>query len=131
MRSKLAVGGARTILGVAVVAGMLFGGVAAAAEDHDVTVAIHVSTQSFDLSQPASAQKFYARLEHAAWVVCTHGNRVDLAPVDDPNACYEKALGDAVRATRNSMVTQIYLAGHTLQQAVAYGIDIPAQVAAK
>jgi UrcA family protein len=45
-----------------------------------VTVAIDVSTHGLDLSQPAGAEKFYAGLKHAAGVVCTHGNRVDLEP---------------------------------------------------
>jgi hypothetical protein len=52
-------------------------------------------------------------------------------PSDDPKGCHEKALGDAIRAAKVPMVTQVYLAYHTLQEAAAYGIDIPEQIAAK
>jgi hypothetical protein len=52
-------------------------------------------------------------------------------PSDDPKGCHEKALGGAVRAAKVPMVTQIYLTYHTLQQAAAYRIDVPAQIAAK
>jgi hypothetical protein len=90
-----------------------------------------VSTQGLDLSQPAGAREFYRRLKHAAEVVCTHGMRVDLAPTPDPQGCYEKALADAVRSALMPLVTQVYLATHTLQQGAALGIDLPVQIAAK
>jgi UrcA family protein len=122
---------ARSLLGAAAVAGVLFGGSAAAAKDHNVTVAIHVRTKGLDLSQPADARTFYTRLEDAAWVACTRANRVGLVPVDDVRGCYEKALGGAIRSASVPMLTQIYLANHTLQEAVAHGIPVPAQVAAK
>lgn len=131
MYTKLAVAAARSILVVAAVAGMLFGGNAAAAKDHNVTVAIHVSTRGLDLSQPAGVHQFYTRLQHAAGVACTHGNRADLKPVPNPVACYEKALGDAVRSANAPLVTRVYLETHTFQQAAAHGIDVPAQTAAK
>ena len=60
----------RALLGAATVACALFGGHVAAA-GREVTVAIHVSTQGLDLSQPAGAQKFYVRLKQAARVACT------------------------------------------------------------
>jgi UrcA family protein len=116
------------VLGTAIVACSLFAGSVAA---KDVTVAIQVSTQGLDLSQPAGAGELYTRLKHAAEVVCTHGNRVGLAPSADPQGCYEKALADAVRSAHMPLVTQAYLATHTLQQAAARGIDVPVQVAAK
>jgi UrcA family protein len=131
MYTKLAVAGARSILGFATVAGVLFGGNAAAAKNHDVTVAIHVSTAGLDLSQPADASTFYRRLENAAWVACTRGDRVNLVPVDDVRGCCEKALGGAIRSAKALTLTQIYLATHTLKEAAAHGIDVPAQVAAK
>jgi UrcA family protein len=130
MYTKLAVAGARSILGVAAVAGMLFAYNAAAAKDHNVTVAIHVSTEGLDLSQPPDARTFYTRLENAAWVACTRGNRVNLVPVDDVKGCYEKALGGAISRSKVPMLTQIYLATHTLQEAAARGIDVPTQIAA-
>jgi UrcA family protein len=117
-------------LAAVAIAGTLFAG-SVAAQGHDVTVVIHVSTQGLDLHHPAGAQEFYARLKHAADVACTHGNRVDLKPPSDPVACYEKALGEATRSVDLPLVTQAYLETHTLRQAAAYGIKAPAQVAAK
>jgi hypothetical protein len=61
----------------------------------------------------------YSRLQHAAQVVCTHGMRVDLVPSRDPQGCYEKALGNAVRAANLKLLTQVYLETHTLRQAGA------------
>jgi UrcA family protein len=129
MYTKLAAAGARLILGFGAIAGMLFAGNAAAAKDHNITVAIHVNTEGLDLSQPADARTFYIRLENAAWVACTFGNRADLVPVDDLKSCYEKALGGAIRSAKAPTLTQIYLATHTLQEAAARGIDVPAQMA--
>jgi UrcA family protein len=126
--TKSAVMSCRALLGAATVACALFGGHVAAA-GREVTVAIHVSTQGLDLSQPAGAQKFYARLRHAARVACTHGNRVDLEP--SPAGCYEKALGDAIRSANVPLLTLVYLATHTLPEAAAYGIVVPARMAAK
>jgi len=128
MYTKTAVMSARWVLGAAAVACALFAG-NVAAKDHWVTVAIHVSTQGLDLSQPAGAHEFYARLQHAARVACTHGNRVDLAPA--PEGCYEKALGDAIRSANQPLATQVYLETHTVREAAAHGIDVPAQMAAK
>jgi UrcA family protein len=127
MYTRLGVAGPRSILGVAAVAGMLFTG-NAAAKDHNVTVAIHVSTEGLELSQTADARTFYTRLENAAWVACTRGNRVDLLPVDDLKGCYETALGDAIRSAKAPVLTQIYLTTHTLQEAAARGIAVPAQI---
>ena len=131
MYTRSAVAGVRSIIGFAAVASMLFAGNVAAAKDHNVTVAIHVSTQGIDLSQPADAQTFYKQLQQAAYVVCTHGNRVDLVPADNEKRCYEKALGEAIRAAKVPMLTRIYLETHTLQEAAAHGIEAPAQLAAK
>jgi UrcA family protein len=118
----------RCVLGAAAVACTLFTGTVAA---KDATVAIHVSTQGLDLNQPTGAHEFYTRLQHAARVVCTHGNRVDLAPAPDPEGCYEKALGDAIRSANVPLLTQVYLQTHTLREAAAHGIEVPAQMAAK
>lgn len=97
----------------------------------DVNVSYQVSAQGLDLNQLAGARELYRRLKHAAEIVCTHGMRVDLEPTPDPQGCYEKALADAVRSAHVSLVTQAYLATHTLQEAAARGIDVPVQVAAK
>jgi len=130
MYTKTAVVSARSLLGAAALACTLIAGSVAAA-DHKGVVAIHVSTQGLDLSQPADAQTFYTRLKRAAWVTCTDGNRVDLLPSDNLQGCYEKALGGAIRSASVPMLTQIYLANHTLQQAAALGILSPAQMVAK
>jgi UrcA family protein len=99
------------------------------AQDHKVIVAIHVSRQGLDLSQPADARAFYTRLKNAAWVACTRGNRVDLVPSDNPGACTEKALAGAIRSASVPTLTQIYLADHSVQETVAGGILVPALIA--
>jgi hypothetical protein len=90
-----------------------------------------VSTQGLDLSQPRDARTFYTRLKNAAWVACTRGNRVNLAPVDDLTGCYEKALGNAIRLANAPPLTRVYLATHTLREAAAHGIEVPPQMAAR
>ena len=130
MYAKVAVTSARLLLGAATAACALFAG-SVAAKDKIVTESVRVSPAGLDLTQPADAQTFYTRLENAAWVVCTRGTRVGLLPVDNQFKCYQNALGDAVHASNEPLVTQIYLATHTLQEAAAHGIDVPAQVAAK
>jgi hypothetical protein len=89
-----------------------------------------VSTRGLDLGQPAGAQMFYMRLKNAANKVCTR-DRVGLAPIDYLKACYEKALADAIRSANVPLVTQIYLETHTLREASAVGIGVPAVIAAK
>jgi UrcA family protein len=118
----------RSMLGAIALACVLFTGTAVAA-DHTVTVAMHVNAAGLDLSQPKDAQTFYQRLKNAAWVACTRGDRVDLVPVENLNACYQQSLGSAVRAAKTPLVTQLYLATHTFAEATARGIQIPAQVA--
>jgi UrcA family protein len=130
MYTKTAAMTARCVLGAAAIACTLFAG-NVAARDHEVTVAIHVSTLGLDLSQPAGAQKFYARLKNAADDACTRGDRVGLAPSPNPKACYEKALADAIRSANVPLVTQIYLETHTLREASAHGVGVPAEIAAK
>lgn len=129
MYAKTALLSARSVLGTAL-ACMLFSG-ALAAQDHNVTITVPVSAKGLDLTRVTDARTFYARLTNAAWVACTHGNRVDLVPLDDVKGCYEKALGGAVRSAKAPIVTQIYLSSHTIQEAGAHGIDIPAQMAGR
>jgi UrcA family protein len=128
MYTKTAFISAWPVLGAAIVACTLFAGNVAA---NEVTVAIQVSTQGLDVSRPDGAQKLYWRLQHAARVACTSGNRVGLAPSPDPQGCREKALADAIRAADLKPLTQVYLETHTLRQAAAHGIDVPVQIAAK
>jgi UrcA family protein len=104
---------------------------AAVASAHNVDVSIRVSAKGLDLSRQADVQTFYMRIEHAAWVACTRGNRVDLVPVDDINGCYQQALGGAIRSVNLATLTQIYLTAHTLRQAAALGIEVPSQLTAR
>jgi UrcA family protein len=101
------------------------------ARDRDVTVAIQVNAQGLDLNQPVGAKELYRRIENAAYIACTRANRVGLAPASDKFGCYEKALGDAVRSVNVPLLTQAYLATHTVQEAMTHGISVPAQMAAK
>ena len=128
MNTSTVVMNARALLGAATVASLLFAG-SVAAEDYTVTVALHVSAEGLDLSQSVGAHTLYSRLKNAAYVVCTRADRVGLAPVDDFNGCYQKALADAIRSVKAPMLTQIYLATHTLQEAAARGIEVPALLA--
>ena len=111
-------------------AGIVFAGNLSA---HDLTriETINVSPRGLDLSRPADAQTFYTQLKNAAWVVCTRGIHVGLVPIDNPKACIEGALGEAIRSAKVPMLTQIYLGSHTLEEAAAHGITLPSQVAAK
>ena len=121
---------ARLIFGAAISACTLFTGGVAAKED-SVTISIQVSTRGLDATQPGGVQKLYWRLQNAARVACTHGNRVGLAPSPDPEGCREKALAGAIRAANLSLLTQVYLESHTLRDAAAHGIGAPLQMAAK
>jgi UrcA family protein len=119
-----------SILGAAAVICTLVAG-KVSARDRDVTVAIHANAQGLDLSQPVGARELYRRIENAAYIACTRANRVGLAPPSDQFGCYEKALGDAVRSVNVPLLTQAYLATHTVREAMAHGIELPAQMAAK
>ena len=130
MYAEAAAASARLLVGAVMVVCTLFAG-NLTAKDKIVTVSVQVNPQGLDLSQPADAQMFYTRLQNAAWLVCTRRTRVDLLPVDPPKVCYEKALGAAIRSAKAPTLTQIYLTTHTLQQAAAYGVEVPAQLVAK
>jgi UrcA family protein len=130
MYSKTAFMSAWPVLGATVIACTLFAG-SVAAEGQEFTVAYRVTTQGLDVNQPAGARAFYLRLRHAAEVVCTHGMRMDLKPVADKGACYEKALAKSIGSANLPLVTQVYLQTHTLRDAAALGIELPVQVAAK
>ena len=130
MYAEAAAASARLLVGAVMVVCTLFAG-NLTAKDKIVTVSVQVNPQGLDLSQPADAQAFYTRLDNAAWTVCTRADRVGLVPVENKFKCYQRALGEAVHASNKPLVTRIYLATHTLQEAAAHGIDVPAQVAAK
>lgn len=97
----------------------------------EVTVHYSVSAAGLNLSQAADAREFYRRLEHAARVVCTHGNRVDLVPLNDIHGCFERTIGNAVRLANKPELTAVYLQTHSSQAAMASRIDVPLQVAVK
>jgi UrcA family protein len=112
-----------------VLACALFSGTAGAG-DHGVIVSKQVDATGLDLNRAADAQTLYTRIRRASDYVCTRGMQVDLLPAENPNRCIEKALGNAIRAVGSPMLTQIYLSTHTLQEARAYGIQVPPEVAA-
>jgi UrcA family protein len=120
----------RPLLAIGAVVFAIFAG-DLAAKDSEVTVTLHVSAAGLDLTEPADAQKFYTRLKAAARVVCTHGNRVDLVPSDDPQGCYEKSLAEAVRAVKAPLITQIYLASHLVRGAPTGWTYVPVPAAPK
>jgi UrcA family protein len=130
MYSKTAFMSTCPVFGATVIACALFAG-SVAAKDREFTVAYRVTTQGLDVNQPAGARAMYLRLAHAAEVVCTHGMRVDLKPVEDKGACYEKALAKSIGSANLPLVTQVYLQTHTLADAAAHGIQLPVQMAAK
>jgi len=103
----------------------------AVADNHEFAVAMHVSTRGLDLSEPAGAQKFYMRLKNAADRVCTGGDLLGMAPVANPKACYENSLADAIRSANAPLVTQAYLATHTIREALEHGFAVPPELAAK
>jgi len=103
-----------------------------AAKDKIVTVSIPVSARGLNLTRPADAKTFYTRLQNAARLVCTSGNWINpLKPVDIFQDCYEKALGDAVHSINRPLITQIYLATHSPEEAAKHGFELSWQVAAK
>ena len=130
MYSKTVVMSAWSVLGAAVVACTLFAG-EVAAEGRPVKVALQVSARGLDLNKPAGARELYSRLKNAAWIVCTRANRAGLEPSPDPDACYELALGEAIRSANLPLLTQAYLETHLPRDAATYGIDVPVHVAAK
>lgn len=117
----------RTLLAI-IIAGSLVAGIAQANE-HTVVISNTVSTSGLDLGDSADAQTLYTRLRRAANDVCTRSTRVDVTPTDNLPRCFEKALGNAVRLANSPLVTQAYLANHTLHDAATWGIDLPAELA--
>src|SRR6266849_2380927 len=101
------------------------------ADGHEVPVKISVSAAGLDLRRPADAREVYRRLSFAARTACGNGNRVGLQPPPSFVDCYEKALGDAVRSVNRPQLNIVYLATHTSRDAEAYGIEVPARMAAK
>jgi len=101
------------------------------ADDHEVTVRISVRAAGLDLSQPADAREVYRRLYFAARIACGNGNRVCLQPPASFVACYEEALGEAVRSVNRPQLNVVYLATHTIRDAETYGIDLPVRMVAQ
>ena len=120
----------RCILGTVAIACALLTGTALA-DEHQVVVAIPVSGQGLNLNNPVGARELYRRLNDAAYLACTRTNRVGLAPSPDPQGCLAKALAQAVRSVNAPLVTQAYLATHTVHEDMVNGINLPPQMAAK
>jgi UrcA family protein len=130
MYTQTAAQRARCLVGTVAVACALLTGTAVA-DEHQVAVGIAVSGQGLNLNNPAGARELYRRLNNAAYVACTRANRVGLAPSPDPQGCTDKALAEAVRSVNAPLLTQAYLTTHTVQEAIASGIKLPPQMAAK
>jgi UrcA family protein len=130
MYTKTAALHVRCALAAAAVACALLTGVAVA-DQGNVVVGIPVSRQGLDLNDPAGARELYQRLNYAAYVACTRANRAGLAPSPDPRGCTEKALAAAVLSAHQPLLTQAYLAKHTVREALANGFELPAQMASK
>jgi len=122
---------AKAYIGTAALAACAILSGPAQAKEHIVDVKLSVNSAGLDLKQPTDARELYRRLQKAANIVCGHGNRVDLRAVPDLAACYEQALGDAVRSANRPQLTIVYLRSHTIQDAATRGIEVPALVAAK
>ncbi len=131
MYAKATVTRARLLGGATTVACTLFAG-DLAAKDKIVTVSVHVSDQGLDLTQPGDAQTFYTRLENAAWVACTRGNRADLHPSTTLKGFYEKALGAAIRSAKARTLTHPDLLANLCASGSCSARDrVPAQIAVK
>jgi UrcA family protein len=114
----------------AAIGSMLLAG-PASSERRTFAVAIPVNSTGLDLSQKSGVRQFYARIRAAAAIVCSHGDRAALAPLSDPRACRETALGDAIRSLGIPALTLVYLESHTLAEATARRIPVPTQFASK
>jgi len=98
---------------------------------NEVLVRIPVNTAGLDLSQPAAARAVCGRIQQAARIACTSGNRVGLAPPASYVGCYEKALGAAVGSAHQLQISIVYLESHTPREAATYNIDVPVRMAAE
>lgn len=102
----------------------------ALADDGPIVVTKVVNARDVDVNTREGALKLYGRLTSAARRVC--GDiRVGLALPTYAPACYEDALGNAVRSANRAQLTRVYLKTHTLEVAQTHGIAIPVLVAGK
>jgi UrcA family protein len=120
----------RSLAGAAAFVSMFLAGAAAAEDGPRIMVSVQVNSQGLDLQKPADVLRLYKRVKSAAWDLCTSGNRVGLVAVPNKPRCIDNTLGDAIRTANMPLLTQIYLATHTIQEAAARGIDVSAQMAA-
>ena len=88
-----------------------------------------IDSNRVDFKDSAQVHALYGKLINAADDVCGNTWRVGLEPVAHPDACRERALGDAVRRVNRQSLTLVYLSQHTLLQAQQYGIVVPSSVA--
>jgi UrcA family protein len=95
----------------------------------DVTVDYTVSAAHLNLSDATGAREFYRRVKLAAQVVCTHGRRVDLVPLEHVQSCVEKTIRKAVRSANKPELTALYLQSHKF--ATPIRADVVVQVAAR
>ena len=111
MYTRRAFVGAWPVLRAALVACSLFAGSVGA---KDVTVAVPVSTQGLDLSQPAGAQKLYWRLLRLRGWPARMATGSAWPPPMTRRVAVRRRSADAIRAADLPLLTQAYLATHTV-----------------
>lgn len=122
---------AKFLLGPIAIAACVLSAAPALADGGPIVVTKVVNARDVDVNTREGALKMYDRLTFAARKVCGNDVRVGLKLPTYPRACYEDALGNAVRAANTAQLTRVYLATHTLEVAQNYGIGIPVLVAGK
>jgi UrcA family protein len=79
---------------------------------------LSVSYVKADLSQPASAESLYKRIQFAARSVCHEPNPHELSRFANYRLCYEKAVDEAVAQVDASALTALH---HSRTQRSAAG----------
>lgn len=67
-----------------------------------------VKFQDLDLSRVDGASALYARLRHAAGVVCEPLDSRQLGLAEKYHSCFNKAVADAVASVNRPLVSQVY-----------------------
>lgn len=119
------------LVGPIAIAACVLSAAPALADSDPIVVTKVVNARDLDVNTREGALKLYYRMTFAARIVCGSDPRVGLKLPVFPRACYEAALGNAVRAANTAQLTSVYLTTHTPEVAQTYGIAIPVLVAGK
>lgn len=121
---------AKFLVGPIAIAACVLSAAPALADDGPTVVSKVVNARDVDVNTREGAMKLYGRLSSAARRVC--GDlRVGHALSTYAPACYQDALGNAIRSANREQLTRVYLKTHTMEVAQTYGIAIPVLVAEK